>query len=265
MADSTTIALLGATGATGRIVLRRLLDMPNIDVKIYVRSKSKLLSQHSNLHRNGRVTIYEGVVSDVSTFTSCLEGAGTIICTLGGNDNRPARGLRDGASSIVSALTSLRSESKRSYQPPHVLLLSSMTWNETMQKQKPWVLQTLIEQSFWYCYEDLLCAHKILGDANELLRLQLIQPTAIVDDRPSGPLLSSDYAKMVVTYEDLAEAFVTCATESQWQQIDKVVVSSKDGDASGRGYGLELAKRVVIGLSGSYIPGFWKVHDYVFG
>ncbi|KAG8630444.1 hypothetical protein KVT40_002063 [Elsinoe batatas] len=154
--------ILGATGATGRIILRRLLDMPNINVKIYVRSKPKLLFQHSDLDKNARVTIYEGAVTD-------------------------------------------------------------------------------------------------------LLRLQLIQPTAIVDDRPSGPLLSSDYAKMVVTYEDLAEAFVTCATAAEWQQIDKVVVSSKDGDASGRGYGRELAKRVVIGLSGSYIPGFWKVHDYFFG
>ncbi|KAF4556360.1 putative NAD(P)H-binding protein 2 [Elsinoe fawcettii] len=265
MSEPTTFALIGATGQTGRIVLRRLLDRQDIHINIYVRSKSKLLGQSPSLEKSSRVSIFEGAVTDTTTFMSCLRGASTVICTLGGNDNRPQRGLRDGATSIVSALTNLRSEAEGNYQAPHVLLLSSLTWNDNMQKQTPALVHFIISRAFWYPYEDLLGAHKILGDAGDLMKLLLIQPSAIVDDRGTGPLISSDTATMTTSYEDLAEAFVICATGNEWRKLSQVVVTSKGGDASGRGYGLEIAKRVVRGLSASYIPGFWQVHDWIFG
>lgn len=265
MEQTTTIALLGATGQTGRETLRCLLTRSSIKIHIYVRSRSKLLQQFPGIDKDSRVQIFGGAVTDIDNFEKCLEGAQTIICTLGFNDNRPGiTVIQDGAKSIVAGLERLRaiaSSNKKDWQKPHVILLSSSTWNDRFAAARPWLFHWIVVHAFWYPYADLLQAHKILEGAPTLLKLLLIQPPAIVDDDARGYDFSTESVGGTVTYKDLGAGFAEAATRKEYQELDAVGITSKNDERSGK-YGPELFKRMIVGLSGSYIPGFWTVHDY---
>ena len=61
-----TICLLGATGKTGRVVLRLLLAKDLYNLKIYARSKAKLVEIFPDIMSNPRVKLYIGPVTDMS-------------------------------------------------------------------------------------------------------------------------------------------------------------------------------------------------------
>ena len=60
-----TIAVLGATGKTGREIIKQLLAKDSdVHVKIYVRSQKKLFGLLPNLFSDPRVKVFEGPLSD---------------------------------------------------------------------------------------------------------------------------------------------------------------------------------------------------------
>ncbi len=68
------VALLGATGGTGQVVLRSLLNRGTANIQVYVRSKAKLERLFPGIGENPRVVIFVGPISDVSTVRDCLSG-----------------------------------------------------------------------------------------------------------------------------------------------------------------------------------------------
>jgi len=251
MADSApppTLALLGAKGATGQVVLRTLLAKEPVPfwVNIYVRSKSKLLQLFPGLESKSQVKIFEGSVEDVGLIKELISGAEIIICTLGDNNNKPTHVIEPAARSVVAALEDLK-RSKPDREKPRVLLLSSSTKNTRFVAARPVVVHWLIKTAFCYPYADLGAAESIFLDSLSLLSLLRVQPPAIIDEPGSGFEISTEEVRLAVSYEDLGAAFVELATEESYESLTQVGVSSKSTKGA-INYGPEIFQRIVVGL-----------------
>ncbi|KAI9927255.1 hypothetical protein MW887_003642 [Aspergillus wentii] len=260
-----TISLIGATGRTGRGVLQILLTEPyrSYDIRIYVRSKAKLLSIFPDLASYARVSVFEGSIADINLFKQCLSSADTIISVLGENENIAGLHiLQDAATTTVSALQELCTENPN-YEIPRLVLLSSATWNAAFAGARPRFIHWLIKTAFCYPYADLLKAQEIYAQRPDLLRLCLIQPPAIVEGESSGHILSTETVTLVVSYGDLASGFVEVATKAEHRDIEAIGVSSTSKDQ--KKYLLELQIRIVRGFLAQYVPGYFSIENKVWG
>ncbi|KIX94740.1 uncharacterized protein Z520_09430 [Fonsecaea multimorphosa CBS 102226] len=259
-----TIAILGATGKTGREVLQRLLHRQDVNIQIYVRSTSKLVALFPSLPSNPRVSIFQGPLGDVENMRKCLNGAEQIVFTLGENDNLPGVSvIEDGARTVVAALEALRDDQVGDWRRPRVLLLSSATWNPTLAAVRPALIHWAIKTAFVHPYADLRRGQEVFltaaAAASSLVSVLLVQPNGLIEDEPSGHEISVDHATFSVTYGDLGAAFVDLACMREFDDLPAVGVSSKNGD-NGLKYGPILGYRIVRGLCATYIPGFWHMH-----
>ena len=255
------IALLGATGQTGRGVLQNLLEQ-DVDINIYVRSESRLIDMFPSISSNAKATIFEGVISDQSLIVKLLTGVDTIIFTLGWNENRLGTHIiEEGARAILTALQGISKQSEQISAPPRLIFLSSVSWNERLNPiDNPPLMTRVIRQAFYYPYQDLLAGQKILCSQPQLVNVTLIQPGALIEEAASGFDISIDKVGVGISYTDLSAAMVEIAMEGRFADIPAVVVTSKAGYDFGRYAGVILPK-VVKGLAASFLPGFWMVND----
>ncbi|THY29760.1 hypothetical protein D6D01_03446, partial [Aureobasidium pullulans] len=229
------IALLGATGQTGRGVLQNLLEQ-DVDINIYVRSKSRLVDMFPSISCNTKVTIFEGDISDQSLLAKLLTGVDTIIFTLGWNENRPGTHIiEEGARAIITALQELSMHNEQKQAPPRLIFLSSVSWNERLNPiDNPPLMTRIIRQAFYYPYQDLLAGQKILCSNPNLVNVTLIQPGALIEEAASGYDISIDKAGVGISYPDLSAAMVEVAMEGRFADVPAVVVTSKAGYEFGR-------------------------------
>lgn len=257
------IALLGATGQTGQAVLKNLLNRDiNININIYVRSAPKLIEKFPNLSSLPNVQIFSGEISDSTLIKNLLTNVDVIIFTLGWNENR--RGptiIEDGARAVVKALRELDGEQEQK-QPPRLIFLSSMTWNEILHGNTPSLHTRMIRLAFYYPYQDLLAGQRILLSEPSLLKVTLIQPPALIEEEASGYDISIDTAGAACSYSDLGGSMVEVAMDERYESVPAVMVTSKVGHDFGRYAGVILPK-VIMGLAASFLPGFWMMHDLV--
>ncbi|KAL2825352.1 hypothetical protein BDW59DRAFT_172430 [Aspergillus cavernicola] len=242
-------ALLGATGNTGRQILKRLLQsmIPGLEINIYVRSRSKLEGLLPSISSDGRATIFEGSLKDGSLIRNCLSGATTIICTIGENENIPGVTiLRDCAGAIINSLSTLRASAPTLmvWTPPRLLLLSSATWNPRFAADRPALLHWMIRNAFARPYSDLVQAQEMLLDVPEL-------------EPATGCVISADFAYTAVSYEDLAEGFVELATLPEYEKITAIGVSSARAENALLYVPFVLGK-VIRGLLFQFVPGYWR-------
>ncbi|KAK5313004.1 hypothetical protein LTR70_007844 [Exophiala xenobiotica] len=234
---AVTIAILGATGKTGREVLQRLLAKQDVNLRIYVRSHSKLAGLFPSLSSDSRVSVFQGPLEDIDNMSKCLNGAQKIIFTLGENDNLPGVSvIKDGVKSVLAALTAL-SQGKKEWQRPRVLMLSSATWNPTLSATRPALIHWAIKTAFAHPYADLRRGQAALLDASSLVSVLLVQPNALIEDEPSGHEISVERASLCVTYGDLGAAFVDLID----QEFDKLPAVGSSGVYAPRtfpGFGL---------------------------
>ncbi|KAJ5833270.1 hypothetical protein N7474_001581 [Penicillium riverlandense] len=254
-------ALLGATGHTGRLILKKLLQqtsIPDIEVQVYVRSRQKLESLVPSISSDNRVSIFEGHLEDEGLIRNCVSGVDTIFCTIGENENIPGvTVLQDTAQAILTALSSLQKQSILRWTRPRLIMLSSATWNARFAATRPIVLDWMIRNAFAHPYHDLVEAQKMLLDASPLLRVLLVQPNALVREPASGCVISTEFAAVAVSYEDLAEGFVQISTNSEFDGIPAVGVSS----ARAENYLLYIPfvlGKVLRGLLFKFVPGYWQ-------
>ena len=82
-------ALLGATGSTGSAILRSLISHPpeNLELNIFVRSKSKLLTVFPDLERTNpfKTTIIVSTPDDTTATRACLQNADVVFACIGSN------------------------------------------------------------------------------------------------------------------------------------------------------------------------------------
>ncbi|KAF4974542.1 hypothetical protein FZEAL_8566 [Fusarium zealandicum] len=256
------IAIFGATGRTGGATLRSLLRgkaSDSLELRLFVRSKSKLLREFPHLESHSNVECWEGQLNDVQKIKDCLDGADIIICALGENSNIPGIRVLQGLSiSIIDALTELQNDSGSSFKIPRLILLSSSTWHPRFAAMVPAPILWLIRKAFYYPYFDLRQATSILSNSPELLSLLLVHPPAIVESEPSGVNISTEEVNLTVAYADLGAGFAELATNPAFDKLEAVGVSSRGGGAYGK-YGPEIAWRIITGLISGYVPGYWPV------
>ncbi|KAK5999909.1 hypothetical protein QM012_004997 [Aureobasidium pullulans] len=260
------IALLGATGQTGQAVLNDLLTRNiDIDINIYVRSKSKLIDQFPNLDSCPNAHVFAGDISDTVLIQKLLTNVDTIIFTLGWNENRPGPTIiEDGARAIIKALRGLKTNTNedKKQAPPRLIFLSSMTWNERLHDKTPPLGIRMIRLAFYWPYQDLLAGQRILLAESELVKVTLIQPPALIEEEASGYDISVDKVGAGCSYPDLGVSMVEVALEQRYEGVPAVMVTSKAGYDGARYAGVILPK-VVVGLAASLVPGFWLMHDLV--
>ncbi|WP_350349524.1 SDR family oxidoreductase [Agromyces sp. G08B096] len=130
----TTIALFGATGKTGRRMLRRALDA-GYDVRALVRNPDALDVQHE------RLTVIRGDVLDPAAVDSTVGGSDVVLSLFGQVKGSPKTLQADGTRNIVASMRArgvrrivtlsgggLRAEEDRPKAPDHVMrfLLKTM-------------------------------------------------------------------------------------------------------------------------------------------
>ena len=259
---ANTIAILGATGKTGRGIVQHILAKEDWNLRIYVRSRSKLLDLFPDLLASSRVFIFEGALQNTENMTNCLDGAQRIVFTLGENENIPGVSvIEDGVKSVLAALARLRTAS-REWHSPRIVFLSSSTWNPRFAAARPVLIHWLIKNAFIYPYADLVRGQNRLLDNPDLVNVLLVQPGGLVEDKPSGHEISVESVRLATTYADLASAFVDLACTRDYDAVHAVGVSSKGGD-NGLRYGPTLGGKIIKGICATYIPGFWTAYWFV--
>lgn len=260
---ATTIAILGGTGLTGREIVKGLIQKDDVNLRIYARSRQKLLGLFPDLESNPRVSIFAAPIQDTETMKKCLSHVNVIIMTLGLNENlRGISVIEDGAKSVVAALQGLKASTPE-WRRPRLILLSSSSWNDRFAAARPAVIHWLITNAFYHPYLDLRRGTAVLQSSTSLLDVLLVQPPALVEEEASGHEISTDSVSLTVSYPDLAAAFVELATVPGYEKLKAVGVSSKNGGQAAK-WGPELARRIAKGWI-AYIPGFWTVHELVAG
>ncbi|KAM0243974.1 hypothetical protein ACHAP5_006737 [Fusarium lateritium] len=263
------IALSGATGGTGSATVRAFINRQDfrdtIELRLMVRSQEKLSRILPDLTTFENIYIREGQLTDKATVQDCIRNADTIICALGENSNIPGvHVLQDIAKSITDGLNDLKRSCTEEWKKPRLVLLSSSTWNPRFSSQVPAIALWLIKTAFYYPYLDLRRATSHFEASTELLSLLLVQPSALVDDQPSGMLISTEKVSFAVSYADLGEGFVELTMEDLYQDLKAIGVSSKGGDNPPK-YAVELLSRIVLGMRAGYMPGYWSMKSFVKG
>ncbi|MFB3979743.1 NAD(P)-dependent oxidoreductase [Microbacterium proteolyticum] len=92
-----TIALFGATGKTGRRVLRRAIDRGD-NVRVLVRDREKLTMS------SPRLTVIEGDVLDAAKVSETVAAADVVLSVFGQVKGSPASLQTDGTALIVQAM-----------------------------------------------------------------------------------------------------------------------------------------------------------------
>ena len=255
--QTPTIALLGATGKTGREVLKVLLEKEIYDLKIYVRNRGKLIAMFPQIASNPRIQLFVGAITDQKVEQDCLRDCPIIICAIGGYSFFPDTSLRVSGRSIVAALQELR-ERSNSWQRPRMIYLSSSSRNERFAAARPPLVHWLIETAFQNGYNDLKLAHKAILADPSLVSVLLVQPAVLVEEPGSGYEISAEEVKLGCSYEDLGGAFVELAMERSYDNLHEVGVSSSQGDRVLRYLPITFG-RIFAGLFAFYVPGALQI------
>ncbi|CAG8951846.1 hypothetical protein HYFRA_00005650 [Hymenoscyphus fraxineus] len=211
--------ILGGTGSTGSAVIRALLasPKPDLSIRIFVRSKSKLLNLLPELSTHPNTTITEGSLNSQSDLSKCLSGSDAIFSCIATNDSAPETTIAvDTAASIISALRLIRSTSGETYKSPLVLVLTSASVNDSLQDKPPQPVKALLERALWYLYEDLRKAQALYLSLREddpgLLDAIFVQPPAIMPGTvPTGHEISTVRGGSVVSFADVGAGMVEMA------------------------------------------------------
>jgi uncharacterized protein YbjT (DUF2867 family) len=91
------IAVFGATGGTGREVVRQALEQGHT-VRALVRDPAKLPVQHPHL------TVLQGNVLTPADVIETLTGCDAVVVSLGNTPNNPATVVSDGTANILRAM-----------------------------------------------------------------------------------------------------------------------------------------------------------------
>ncbi|KAL8741775.1 MAG: hypothetical protein Q9190_005656 [Brigantiaea leucoxantha] len=222
-------AVLGATGATGKNVLKLLAKNPENNINVYVRSKSKLLSQVPDIESNKRIHVFSGNLSDTALMSSCLENTDAVFATVASNDNMPGTHVaQDTAHSVVVALMDLRMRDLQ-IKIPTIIWLSSASLNQKFHDHIPKAAHWILMTANSYVYQDLMHAQDYLKLHEKWLSAVYVQPGALVEDKQHGHYLSTEKEGPFLSYADLAAGMIEIAETGgyDWKGVAVVPATNK--------------------------------------
>lgn len=97
------LAIFGATGRTGRLLLRSALDRGHV-VKAFTRSPDKLAADTTAADA---LEIVQGDVRDASAVRRAVDGVDAVVSVLGPTQNKPNHQVAAGTENIVAAMREL--------------------------------------------------------------------------------------------------------------------------------------------------------------
>lgn len=219
-----TYALLGATGATGSAILRCLLlqPPPDLELNIFVRSKSKLFDAFPDLERTTvlKTNIIEGVPSDTTAVEACLKDVDVVMACIGTNISTAGISIvHDTTTAIVKALEAHQKSQGPAYKTPTIIQLRSASLNPVFEAALPWIARNMAAFCFYYIYEDLDRACELFVSSAEqqpqLLDYIFMDPPSIHDADGTTPtgykLILDGKQETALNYADLGVAFCEVA------------------------------------------------------
>ena len=219
-----TYALLGATGSTGSAILRYLLSQPpkHLTLNIFVRSRSKLRKAFPDLESTTafETNIIEGLPSHTTATQECLKDVDVVMACIGSNYSTPGMSLiYDTVTAIIDALEVHQKTRGSAYKTPTIIQLRTASLNPFYMAALPWLARNVAFFCFYYVYEDLDRACKLLAssvaDSPGLLDYIFIDPPSIHDADGTTPtgykLVLDEKQDPVLSYADLGAAFCEVA------------------------------------------------------
>jgi putative NADH-flavin reductase len=215
-AKMATYAVLGATGNTGKSLIELILQQPNAKVHAYCRNKAKLGNQLPIVVDNKSVDVFEGSIYDVDLFVNCLRGCRAVFLTITTNDNVPGCHMsQDSVRTIISALEKLKEDPVTKTPLPKVLLLSSATIDEHLNRDMPGWFKPIMKAAASHVYDDLKAAERMLRAEESWLTTIFIKPGGLSIDIQRGHKLSLDNQESFISYLDLAAAMIEAADDPE--------------------------------------------------
>jgi putative NADH-flavin reductase len=214
-----TLLLLGATGRTGKWVLKLALDQ-GLKVNVLVRNQKKI-EEHKNL------TFFQGDCSSYKDLNKAAYGSDVVISVL--NISRktdfPWSSLRtpkDYLSNVMSSLVKVLEKQKNT----QLVICSAWGVAET-KKDLPFWFKALIDYSnIGFAYKDHERQEKIVQ--NSLLKWTIIRPTGLTNTWSSNTIKvitdQESKPKLTISRKALAQFMLDCAVEKKYD-YEKVVVS----------------------------------------
>ncbi|MEL6308948.1 MAG: NAD(P)-binding oxidoreductase [Chloroflexota bacterium] len=159
------IAVLGATGTTGRLFVQRALANGH-ELTALVRSEGKL-AEHPHL------TTVKGNVLDLADVCRVVATQDAIFCALGtGADTSKATVRADGTQNLVTALQRIGGQ-------PHLIVLSSLGVGES-RIQMHWLVRWFVTWSLRNPLADHRSQERIVRESR--LPYTILRPTALTDN-----------------------------------------------------------------------------------
>ena len=259
-----TYAILGATGATGGSILQLLLGAPKSEerviLRIYARSRAKLLYQCPSLPSRDDVHIFEGSIDDMSVLSACLEGTDVVFSCIAQNENVPGLDIAQEASKrIIMALKQAKAN-RSEFRAPHVVVLSAAPVNPVLAAEMPSFVRWLVTSAFSHVYADLRVAEQMYRDEKDWLPVTFVQPPGLTQGPSRGYRLHHGEGARVsfLSYSDLALAMIDLARRGPDEHRDWVSVAS----ISGQGPKPQLNVLLPLqfkGLLAHYSSSLWRV------
>lgn len=197
------IALFGATGAIGSLLLNKFLENGDI-VYAYVRNPDKICIQHSNLH------LIKGDLCDEIQITSAIANADIVISTLGpamkGKRNDMATPIADGHGLIMTVmerlnktrLITLATPSLKSDNEPRGFILK--------------LIPAMGRILFPWAYRDMVKLGKLVRKSGlDWTVVRIINPNVKTSGKGYATSVGNQPYKMGVSRENIAAMFYDTA------------------------------------------------------
>jgi putative NADH-flavin reductase len=162
------IAVFGATGGTGREVVRQALEQGH-QVAALVRDPAKLTLEHP------RLTIIAGNVLDAVPVERTVTGADAVVVSLGNTPNNPDKVVSQGTRQIVTAMQSQGIQ--------RILVVTSLGVGDS-KDQIPFFFKILTKTALRGVMADKEIQEEIVMQSG--LNWTIVRPGGLVDGPPTG-------------------------------------------------------------------------------
>lgn len=220
-----TYAVLGATGNAGRAVLNVLGSREDVNIRPFVRSKSKLEGLAPDICASSRVEIHEGSIDHAEVLQRCLSGVdAAFLLVSAGESTAGCRVSRDQAEAVVAALQKLRDQQPRA-KLPMLIVFSSAEADDKFFYDTPFPIRNILYAANYFIYEDLKAAERYLRQY-EWVDKVFLKSGGISYDQAQGHILSEEASQTFISWADVAAGMVQLADEGQRWSGKNVSVQS---------------------------------------
>lgn len=206
--QKTTIAIIGATGATGRFLLRNALER-NFNIKVLARTPQKL-DEYKD-----RIEIIEGSVSDVATVSKLVEGCDVVLSTLG-TSKKPHYIVEKGVKTILEAIQANNSTAR-------FIHMSAVGLGDSIiQCRNSWLWTFIVKVTFPLIgselFADMERAETLITQAKGVKAV--IMRAAVLDNKPARGYIvrqpDEPAGKMFISRDDIAHFMLDAVADTSY-------------------------------------------------